>query len=104
MSDPTLIAALRYGVLLPSLPVDGPPVPFFTRKALAAPARVDHMTPGTYTACAVPLPGDPHNPTVALQLQEQVHSLSTKCAAVTIGGGEKKVTITVPAAWTKPPE
>jgi hypothetical protein len=60
------------------------------------------MKPGMYTACAVPLPGDPSNPTVAQQLQEQVNSLPMKCAPATIGGGEKKLTITVPAAWTKP--
>ncbi|HEY5947648.1 MAG TPA: sigma-70 family RNA polymerase sigma factor, partial [Kofleriaceae bacterium] len=100
--DAPNLAALRYGALLPSLPADGPPVPFFIRKARGGPARVDHMKPGTYTACAVPLPGDPQNPLVAQQLQEQVNSLPMKCAPATIGGGEKKVTITVPAAWTKP--
>ncbi len=102
--DAPNLAALRYGALLPSLPPDGPPIPFFTRKARGGSARADHMKPGTYTACAVPLPGDPRNPTVAQQLQEQVHSLPMKCAPVTIGSGEKKLTITVPAAWTKPPE
>ncbi len=94
--DAPNLAALRYGVLLPSLPPDGPPVSFFTRKALGGPARVDHMTSGTYTVCAVPLPGDPRDPSVAQQLQEQVNSLPMECTGVEIGGGEQKVTITVP--------
>jgi hypothetical protein len=102
--DAPNMGALRYGVLLPSLPPDGPPVAFYTRKALGGPARVDRMKPGTYTACATPLPGDPRNPLVAQQLQEQVNSLPMKCSPVVIGSGEKKLTITVPAAWTKPSE
>lgn len=102
--DAPNMAALRYAALLPSLPPDGPPVAFYTRKARGGPARVDHMKPGDYTACAVPLPGDPHDPVVAQQLQEQVNSLPMKCTPVTIDGGEKQLTITVPAAWTKPPE
>ncbi|HTE53928.1 MAG TPA: sigma-70 family RNA polymerase sigma factor [Kofleriaceae bacterium] len=100
--DAPNMAALRYGALLPSLPADGPPVPFYTRKTLGGPARVDHMKPGTYTVCAVPLPGDPRDPLVAQQLQQQVNSLPMKCTPVDIGGGEKELTITVPAAWTKP--
>lgn len=102
--DAPNMAALRYAALLPSLPPDGPPVPFYTRNAFGGPARVDHMKPGTYTACAVPLPGDPDDPVVAQQLQEQMISLPMKCSPVAIGGGEKKLTIAVPAAWTKPPE
>jgi hypothetical protein len=99
-----------HDIVVPGRPVGrmagipAPAAPFFTRKARGGPARVDHMKPGTYTACAVPLPGDPRNPTVAQQLLDQVYSLPMKCAPVTIGGGEKKLTITVPAAWTKPPE
>ena len=102
--DAPNLAALRYSAVLPSLPPDGPPVPFFTRNARGAPARVDHLQPGTYTACVVPLPGDPSNPTLAQQLQQQVNSLPMKCAPAPIGGGDNKVTITVPAAWTKPPQ
>ncbi|KAB2888890.1 MAG: carboxypeptidase regulatory-like domain-containing protein, partial [Kofleriaceae bacterium] len=100
--DAPNMAALRYGALLPSLPPDGPPVPFYTRKAIGVPARVDRMRPGAYTACAVPLPGDPRDPSVAQQLQERLNSLPMTCTPVTIGGGEKKLTITVPAAWTQP--
>lgn len=100
--DAPNLAALRYGVLLPSLPADGPPVPFLTRKARGTPARVDHLKPGTYTACAVPLPGDPSDPTVAQRMQEQMQSLPMKCAPITIGDGAQRVTITVPAAWTTP--
>jgi hypothetical protein len=62
------------------------------------------MKPGTYTVCAVPLPGDPRNPLVAQQLQDQVNSLPMKCTAVAIAGGEKKLVVAVPAAWTKPSE
>jgi hypothetical protein len=102
--DAPNLAALRYGALLPSLPPDGPPVPFLTRKGRAAPVHVDHMKPGTYTACAVPLPGDPSNPAVAQQQQAQMMSLPMKCAPAVIGAGEQKVTIIVPAAWTKAPQ
>jgi len=75
--DAPNMAALRYGALLPSLPPDGPPVAFYTRNRLGGPARVDHMKPGTYTVCAVSPP--------------------MKCTPVAIGGGEKKLTIMVPA-------
>jgi RNA polymerase sigma factor (sigma-70 family) len=102
--DAPNLAALRYGALLPSLPPDGPPVPFYTRNALGGPARVDHMRAGSYTICAVPLPGDPRDPLVAQQLQDRVNSLPMKCTPVAADGGEKTVTITVPAAWTQPPE
>jgi hypothetical protein len=62
---------------------------------------VDHLTAGPYTACAVPLPGDPHDPVVAQQLKERLHGLPMKCAPVTIDGGDKQLTILVPATWTK---
>jgi hypothetical protein len=96
--DAPNLATLRYAILLPSLPPDGPPVAFYTRKALDGPARIDHMSPGTYTVCAVPLPGDPRDPAIAQQ--QQVNSLPMKCTPVNIGSGETPVAITVPAAWT----
>jgi RNA polymerase sigma-70 factor (ECF subfamily) len=99
--DAPNLAALRYGALLPSLSPDGPPVPFYTREASSGPVRVDHLTAGAYTACAVPLPGDPHDPAVAQQLQERLHGLPMKCAPVMIDGGDKQLTITVPAAGSK---
>jgi hypothetical protein len=102
--DAPNLAALRYAALLPSLPKDGPPIAFYTRKALGGPARVEHLKPGAYTVCVVPLPGDPRNPAVAQQLQEQVNSLPMKCTPIDIGGSEKQLSITVLAAWTKPLE
>ena len=63
---------------------------------------MNQLKPGPYTVCAAPLPGDPSNPVVAQQLQEQQNSLPMKCTPVTIDNGEKRVTITVPAAWTRP--
>jgi protocatechuate 3,4-dioxygenase beta subunit len=101
--DAPNMAALLYQSFIPALPAGGPPVPFFGSKVVAGAARVDHLTPGPYTACVAPLPGDPSNPVVAQQLKDQQHNLPMKCAPVTIDNGEKRVTITVPAAWTKPP-
>jgi RNA polymerase sigma factor (sigma-70 family) len=99
--DAPNMAALRYQALIPALPPDGPPVPFFTSNAVAGAARVDHLTPGPYTVCVAPLPRDPSNPVVAQQLKEQQQTLPMKCTPVTIDNGEKRATITVPAAWTK---
>jgi hypothetical protein len=100
--DAPNMAALRYQALIPALPPEGPPVPFFTRNTVGGAVRVDQLKPGPYTVCAVPLPGDPSNPAVAQQLKERLSSLPMKCTPVTIDGGEKQVTITVPAAWTRP--
>lgn len=101
--DAPNMAALRYQALIPALPADGPPVPFFTSNEAAGAARVDHLTPGPYTVCVAPLPGDSSNPVVAQQLKDQQQTLPMKCTPVTIDNGEKTATITVPAAWTKPP-
>jgi hypothetical protein len=100
--DAPNLAALRYGALLPSLSPDGPPVPFYMRNAHNGLASVDHLKAGPYTVCAVPLPGDPSNPVFAQQMKERLNSLPMKCTPVTIDAGEKKLTITVPAEWTKP--
>lgn len=99
--DAPNLAALRYGALLPALSADGPPVPFYMRNAVTGVARVDHLTAGPYTVCAVPLPGDPSDPVVAQQLKQRLNSLPMKCAPVTIESGEKQLSITVPAAWTE---
>lgn len=99
--DAPNMAALRYQALIPALPPDGPPVPFFTSNAVAGAARVDHLTPGPYTVCVAPLPGDPSNPVVAQQLKDQQQTLPMKCTPVTIDNGEKRPSITVPAAWTE---
>ncbi|MFT3698500.1 MAG: sigma-70 family RNA polymerase sigma factor [Kofleriaceae bacterium] len=94
--DAPNMAALRYQALLPSLPADGPPIPFITRNTVDGAVRVDHLKPGPYTVCATPLPGDPSNPAVAQQLQDQQNHLPMKCMPVTIDTGEKKVTVTAP--------
>ncbi len=101
--DAPSMGALRDGALLQTLAPDAPAVPFYIRNALGGPARVDKMKPGAYTACASPLPGDPRNPMVRQQLMMMADSLPMKCQPVTVDG-EKKLTITVPVAWTKPAE
>ena len=102
--DAANMGVLRDGAFLSTLAADGPPMPIYFRGAMGGPTRVEQMVAGAYTACAVPLPGDPRNPLVAQQLMQQANSLPMKCKQVTVDGGEKKLTITVPAAWTKPAE
>ena len=99
--DAPNMAALRYQAFIPALPPDGPPVPFFTSNVAAGAARVDHLTPGPYSVCVAPLPGDPSNPVVAQQLKDQQQTLPMKCTPVTVDSSEKRATVTVPAAWTK---
>jgi len=100
--DAPNMAALRYQALIPALPADGSPVPFFTRNTVGGAVRMDQLKPGSYTVCAVPLPGNPNNPAAAQQLQAQQPTLPMKCTPVTIDTGDKQANVTVPAAWTKP--
>lgn len=99
--DAPNMAALRYQALIPALPADGPPVPFATTNTVAGAAHVDHLKPGPYTVCVAPVPGDPSDPVVAQQLKDRQQTLPMKCTPVTIDNREERVTVTVPAAWTK---
>lgn len=99
--DAPNIEALRDGSFIPPEMADGATLMMHFRQAMGAPAEVEEMRPGNYTACAVALPiGD--DPALARFLRDASETLPMKCAPVTIAAGPAKLTITVPYAWTQP--
>lgn len=74
----------------------------FLREARAtANAVVDDLSPGTYTACAAPLPADPARPEQMERAYKAMDTLPLRCASRLVDG-QTQLTIIVPAAWTAP--
>jgi len=64
----------------------------------------EQLPAGGYTACAVPIPADPNDPQQMQRLAQVMDELPMKCVPAKVGGdGASKVTVEVPAAWTRPP-
>ena len=90
--------ALRQGEDLDRLLPPGAQNTLYLRSAVGAPAQIDGMKPGAYTACAVVMPGTPNlfsRPKV-----DDPDALPMKCLPVTVGAAGQTLTITVPTAWT----
>jgi hypothetical protein len=87
-------------------PPEGAHGSMFLRVAMGGqPAMVNGIPPGTYTACASPLPVDPNDPQAMQQLPPDiVEALPMKCtpAPVAASPATQQVIVKVPAAWTKP--
>ncbi len=78
------------------------PVPVFLRPAASGRTTVNKLSPGTYSACVVPIPIDPANPQAAMKdLREKMATLPMKCETYELTGNLSR-TVTVPAAWTRP--
>jgi hypothetical protein len=68
-------------------------VAFYLRMAMGAPARVEGLVPGPHTACAVPLPVDPNDPSSMQRAMGMVESLPMRCQPVTVGAAPAEQTI-----------
>ena len=100
--DAPNLEALRDGTFaLPEEIRAGGTLMMHFRQAMGAPAEIDGMRPGTYTACVVPFPvGD--DPSMARFLMDAANLLPMKCTPVTIGDSPAQLKVVVPHAWTQP--
>lgn len=99
--DAPNLEALRDGTFAPPELRAGGTLMMHFRQAMGAPAEIEGMRPGTYTACTVPLPvGD--DPSMARFLMDAANLLPMKCTPVTIGDTSSQVKLVVPYAWTQP--
>jgi len=74
------------------LPTGGQVVPAYLRWAVGtAGARFDGLLPGSYSACAVPLPVDPNDRAAIVAIRDQVNSFPMTCAAATVGDGSHAI-------------
>ena len=96
--DVATMSALRSGNWLSVGATQGP-VPVYMRTAIGAPARIEAMVPGRYTACAVVLPMNPNNPVAAMRLMEIMSSLPVTCVPVelTATPAEQRIVIRAPS-------
>lgn len=101
--DAPNLEALRDGTFaLPEEIRAGGTLMMHFRQPMGAPAEIDGMRPGTYTACVVPFPvGD--DPSMARFLMDAANLLPMKCAPVTVGDAPAQLKVVVPHAWTQPP-
>ena len=68
-------------------------VAFYLRMAMGGPARIEGLVPGPHTACAVPLPVDPNDPSSMQRAMGMVESLPMRCQPVTVGAAPAEQTI-----------
>jgi RNA polymerase sigma-70 factor (ECF subfamily) len=82
------------------------PVPQHTRQAVGGKTTIARMTPHTYSACVVPLPGSLDDTAAMLTIPEQNEELPMRCQKVEIEASPTRqaLQVVVPGEWARPPK
>ncbi len=78
----------------------------YVRMAMGGrPAMFEALQPGRYSTCVVPIPADPNDPQSMQRIGPMMERLPMECQPVDVtAAAGQSAAVTVPAAWTKPPQ
>ncbi len=82
------------------------PVPMHTRQAIGGKTSIATMTPGTYSACVVPLPVSLDKMAALMPIPDQYQKLPMRCQKVEVAPSPTRQTVrvVVPGEWARLPK